>query len=253
MRQGKLLAALASLLLMTGAAWAEPDESELEAGFSRSNLDNGFADWRSVYIDGKTSLSGGQVLYGSLREVNRFSFDDQEVLAGYYFPLSERWTGLLEANVSPSHAVLPKWSALGEIIHKFNDGWVGHLGLRQTEYNSSSSTREILTVERYWDSYRAAYTFSTSQVSGGGRPSGSLFSFSYYYGDTSNIGLGYGRGEEVESIGQDTLLTSDVRSLTLVGRHWFNPAWALSYEVGIHEQGLSYTREGLRLGLRHRF
>lgn len=248
-----LCAVTISVLTYMAPVNAETDSAEFEVGATHDRLSNRSPDWTSIYVDGKKKLGDDKTLYGTLRETRRFGLTDQEARGGYYFPLAENWTGLFEANASSTHNVLPKWSALGEIIHNFGGGWVGHLGLRETEYNSSTSTRKMLTVERYWGNFRAAYTFSASQTSSGGSPSGSRINVNYYYGDGSSIGLGHGRGKEIESIGPDALLISNVRSVTLTGRHWFNPAWALTYDWGTHEQGTSYTRDGFSLGLRHRF
>ena len=42
-------------------------------------------------------------------------------------------------------------------------------------------------------------------------------------------------------------------SISIVGRHWLTPDWAIAWEIGTHEQGDLYRRTGGRLGLRYRF
>lgn len=37
-------------------------------------------------------------------------------------------------------------------------------GLRHTSYNDAASDKVVLTMERYWGNYQAAYTFSSSQL-----------------------------------------------------------------------------------------
>lgn len=49
------------------------------------------------------------------------------------------------------------------------------------------------------------------------------------------------------------LITSDVRGISFLGRHWFSRHWAMTWEVGHLEQGDYYSRQWLQLGLRHAF
>jgi hypothetical protein len=43
-----------------------------------------------------------------------------------------------------------------------------------------------------------------------------------------------------------------VRDLTLSGRHWLSPNWALTYDVLSQEQAM-YRRQGLRFGVSRSF
>ena len=67
------------------------------------------------------------------------------------------------------------------------------------------------------------------------------------------MGLSVTFGREVENIVPNGIVTSDVRAFGIYGRHWFAPAWAVTWELGTHEQGDFYRRTGGRLGLRHDF
>lgn len=166
---------------------------------------------------------------------------------------TSRWTALVEASASSTHQVLPRWSFLGQLQRSFDNGFGIHAGLRQTEYNDSRVNQGTLTLERYWSNYRMAYTHYASEIHGGGSASSQLLQWSYYYADHSNVGLGYAAGKEVERPGVGALITTDIESWTLLGRHWFDRHWALSYELGLHDQKNRYTREGLRLGVRYQF
>jgi YaiO family outer membrane protein len=77
---------------------------------------------------------------------------------------------------------------------------------------------------------------------------------SRYYGERSYFGISVSGGREVENVGPPLGITSTrIRAVGFVGRHWITPDWALSYELGAHEQGSLYQRRGLRLGLRRSF
>ncbi len=251
--------------------------AEIEIGHAYDNLNNELPGWRNTYIEATQKIAERKVVYGVARETERFSFNDREFLAGMYYPLGQRWTVLIEGNASPTHRVLPQWSTLGQVQYAFGQGWGIHLGWRHTNHKTSCDlsddsralcknlelsgtgnitsgiNREILVLERYWQNYRAAYTFSASQVEGGGSPIGHALQLGYYYGDRNHIGMIYATGQEVQNVGKGVLRTSDVQTLALTGRYWVTPAWALTHEISLHEQGDIYTRKGIRLGIRHIF
>jgi len=110
-------------------------------------------------------------------------------------------------------------------------------------------------VERYFGSYRAAYTLYNGKPEGESSASSHRLAFDYYYhGERSRIGVAVTWGREVEYVGPPTgIIVSDVRAFALLGRHWLTPSWALTWDLGTHEQGDLYRRTGGRLGLRHRF
>lgn len=248
-----------ALLIVLGtfasASHAESGEpAQIEAGYSLDSLDKGYADWRSYYIEGEKKLGDRNTVYGSLRKIERFKLQDSELQAGIYYPLASRWTFLAEGNTSPTHNVLAKWSALGQIQYAMADGWGIHLGVRHTDYNSALSNVVSLTGERYWSNYRAAYTQSSSTLAGTGSTSNGRFQLARYYDEHSWIGLGVSRGSEIENLGSTLgVLNSSVQTVGLNGRHWLNHDWAASYELSSNKQGDLYTRNTFRLGLRRQF
>jgi len=246
----KLLLGLTAACLLAGPAWGAP--LELEIGAGRENLDRGYADWQSRYLEAGYQLGPRQSVYGLLRETERFGQRDHELLAGYYHPLAPAWTLVLEGNFSPTHQVLAKWSAFGEIQRSLPDGWGIQAGLRRTEYNQDRTATANLGLERYWANHRAAYTLYASHLEGNGSSTAHRLQFDHYYAERSRIGLYAAVGRELENLGS-SVLASDVRSLGLIGRHWLTPDWAVSYELIHQRQGDLYTRHGARLGLRRAF
>lgn len=236
-------------------AWSDSGKTrvEIEAGFSYEALDKGFADWRSYYLEASKKLAARKTIYGTLRETKRFSIKDRELLTGIYYPLNRRWTALLETKASPSHHVLPVFSLLGQLQLTLGSGWNVHSGVRLTEYPNTGTTLGILTLERYRGNYRAAYTLYPGHVQGAGSATSHRFHANYYYGDRGTIGLSCAFGTEVEKSGSNSVIFTDVRALSLSGRHWFSPDRAVTYEIGVHGQGDSYTRKGVRIGFRHLF
>lgn len=226
----------------------------LEFGGSYEKLTNDLPDWSSVYLEAIRDFKPRHTLYGGLRETRRFDLNDTEAYGGLYYPLADAWTGLIEGNLSPTHNVLAKYSALVQLFRSFPGGWVAGLGLRHTEYTASTVNMAVFTAERYWSSLRAAYTFYSSRLEDAGSTPAHRFQLDHYYGERSSVGLSYTTGRESESVGPPVgIITTDVRDWTLYGRHWFAPKWALTYDLLTHEQGDFYRRRGLRLGIRYSF
>ena len=228
--------------------------TEIEAGVSYDDLDSGRSSWNSHYLRGAHDFAPRLTLYGELRETERFELDDTEISGGLYLPLSEAWTGLIEASLSDTHRVLAKNSVYGQLRRGFAGGWGLSAGLRHSEYTASATDLLVLGVERYWASWRAAYTFYSGRPEGAGSGAAHRVELHRFYGERSSIGVSVAKGREVENVGPPTgVITSDVTSLVLVGRHWISPEWAFSYELHRVEQGDLYNRNGLQLGIRYRF
>lgn len=228
--------------------------TEMEVGASHETLTNGLPDWDSVYVEGARTFGPRHTLYGGLRETRRFGLDDSEAYGGFYYPLGETLTGVVEGSVSPSYNVLAKYSIGGQLLKSFQGGWGVGAGIRHSEYALASADVATLTGERYWGNFRGAYTFYSGRPEGSGSAPAHRFQLAYYYGDRDWVGISYTTGREVEYVGPPRgTVTSDVRDWTLSGRHWFAPRWALTYDLLNHEQGALYRRQGGRIGLRYLF
>jgi len=245
------LVAAACIFATTCSAQEESTEVELKA--TRDTLGRSYTDWSSAEALLSHRFKDGSSVYGSVRETRRFSLDDDELRAGGYLPLSEDWSALVEGSESASHKVLARWSVLAQLQRRLGDGWDVQAGLRHTEYDVAITNLTILTVERYWRDYRAAFTACAGNLEGTGTfPSGRV-QFDYYYGDNNRIGFSFGAGREAENVGSAGVLVSKVRDAALIGTHWLNRAWAITYATTLHRQDEIYMRHGIELGLRYRF
>jgi YaiO family outer membrane protein len=237
-------------VIWTGSALA----LELEGGSSYERLTNGQPDWKSVYLEGAHTFEPRQTLYGAVREVERFDLRDDQVEAGYYHPFSSRLTGHVDGNASPQHNFLARSSLFGELAFELHRGWVASGGYRHNEYTTTNTRIISAGLERYFASYRAYYTLNNGRPEDTGSATAHRVGLDYYYAEErSRIGVSATFGSEVENIVPNGVVTSDVRAFGIYGRHWVSQAWALSWEIGTHQQGDFYTRTGARLGLRHHF
>jgi YaiO family outer membrane protein len=227
--------------------------SEYEIGGSYDSLDNGYDDWNGVYLEGSYSPSRNKTYYAAVESTERFSQREAEILAGAYLPLDADWSLMLEASFAPGADVLPQWAAMAGLHRTLDDGWGLRGGFRHAEYADSRYELLNLGVDRYWGDWLAGYTLYIGWPEGADTSVSHLARLDRYYGKSNRIGILAGVGKESESVGQDRLLTSNTRTFGVIGRHWINPEWALSYSATWQRQGDVYNREGLRVGLRRKF
>lgn len=161
--------------------------NEVEMGFSHDALNNGYANWDGFYLDGSHRFGERHSVYGELRETRRFNLNDREISGGYYHPLGETWTALLEASMSPDHHVLPQDSVFGQVQKSLDGGWDIQGGMRHNQYNNTSTDMVVLTGERYWGDFRAAYKLYLSKLPGAGTAPDHNGQLSYYHRDRARL------------------------------------------------------------------
>jgi YaiO family outer membrane protein len=250
----RLLALTATLVLSRSLAAQEPGfRVEAEARGTVERLTGGRADWRSTVLDVRAANETRQAYYGRLQTTERFGLGDSEAMVGTYQPLGGSWAMQVEAAASPTHHVLAKNSLLAQLERRFNGGWGVQAGYRRSAYERNGTDLVIATAERYFSSFRAAYTLYLGRPDGAGFGASHRLQWSYYYSDRSFIGIAAAAGKEVENIFPSGVLTTQVRSASLAGRHEFAPGWAATYEWLTQRQGDLYTRRGFGLGIRHAF
>jgi YaiO family outer membrane protein len=236
------------------ASEAQNGSTEVSIEYSRQDLSNGYGAWNEGSVNVVHKFSQRQVVYGAFVETDRFGKRDRQAMIGYYQPLDKDWTLLLEANASPTHKILPRFSVMAQLERSLGNGWIAQAGFRRTELDTAKVNIAKLGAEKYWGKNRAAYTLSIINLEETGNSASNRIVFDRYYGnDLSSIGVGFSVGREIENIGNSRILQSDIYNLTLSGKHWFNPRFGIGYGYSYHKQGDIYSRRGLNVGLCFKF
>jgi YaiO family outer membrane protein len=257
--QGACCAALlasccSSAIAAEAATAAHVASTEIEIGGSHETLTGGRADWTSVYVEAVHRPAARQAIYGTLRETRRFSQSDTEGSLGVYYPLAATWTLVVEGSASPTHRVLPRYAAYAQLQKLLPAGWNLGVAFRHSEYTTAGTNLGAFSVERYWGNFRGAYTLYVGRPEGAPSASAHAFQLGYYYGDRDYVTLSHTTGREVENVGSPSrIVTTDVSSWSISGRHWIAANWAVTYELLTHDQGDLYRRRGGRVGLRYGF
>lgn len=245
------------VLLPFGAACAAEapaaGRQEWEAGVSHERLTRGLPSWRSRYLAAEWQGVDRRVLYGGLRETERYALKDSEVHLGGVLPLAASLQLQLEAGVSDSHRVLAARYGLLRLDYQPAPGWSLAAGWRRSAYDAGMSGVGHLSVDRYFGAERVSYTLYEGGPDGGALLPSHRWQWAHYYGERDWIGLSLNHGRETEYAAGGNFITSRVSGATLAGRHQLAAGWALTWDAGRQRQGDFYTRSGVRLGLRHAF
>ena len=227
--------------------------AHLMAAASVDFLDNGFDNWKSLFVNGDYRVGPGRVVYGELRSTERFSDHDLDLTLGGHLSDGNRWSGFVQGSVGPGADILPRWTAMAGVRRALPNDWGVELSYRHSEYAQTYGDVMALGIERYWRSYRFAYGLHRGKAEDAKATFSHVIRVDYYYGDYDYIGLIVADGEEAESIGLDRLLVSDIETYGLVGQHWLTESWAIAWAAEYHKQGKVYTRQGIYVGLKRRF
>ncbi len=241
------LVAVAVLVLAAAAAAQEPqDRILLQAG--RHELDRTNSDWRELTLKLSRRWSPREVAELAVAQTRRFGRDDTQLLLDYSRPWSDRLTGSLQADFSPTHRVLPQGSLGGTLQYEFSPGWLAHGGARHTRYDAATVNQGRLALERYFGDYSLLAGWTPARALGHGTHGFELRGY-WYYGDDSRVGFIAARGDEPTQLGEGRIELADVRAFALLGRHRLSAGAALLWSVARTRQGGFYTRTGATLGL----
>jgi YaiO family outer membrane protein len=241
------------LPVLAPAAAQERLRLQLEYSLQREHLSGGRAPWTEHQLQLDLKAASGLAGGARLRETERFSLRDSEGAAWVHVPFGDGWSALVDLAASPTHDVLPRYALLGQIEKRLPGGWGIAAGLRHSSFSRTDADLRMLTVDRYIGAHRVAYTFYSGKPEGGPSAPAHRLQWSYTWNDRDTLGISASRGREVENVVPAGLLTTDVRNLSVFGRYWFAPDWAVVADAGRQQQGNLYRRDGFRLGLRHQF
>jgi len=233
----------------------KPPKYEAQLIFSVESLSRNLGTWRTASLYVQRKFDNKQIVWANFRASERRQIRDQELILGVYKPLAKKWAFTAEAMYSPTHKFVGKFSAMGEVEKVFKKGFVGHGGMRFTQYDRVKATIGYGLVEKYWGSNRLAYTLYVTKLSSAGTAPTQRLQYNRYYGERVNtFGAAVAWGREHENLGPGIgILRSDTWSLSLSARHWMTNKFGLNVDASLHRQGNLYYRRGLSFGLRYRF
>jgi hypothetical protein len=274
-----------ALLLSIGPLQAQtPDSAAKRVGaadtrFATLRPDSSFADWRRLSLEGGARPADTGAAYAQTLPGDPLGLNSPESTGGYWRPLSESLSSLVETSVVPGSLGGAERSVLGQLGAQFGKGWGLQAGIRHSEIGvplpDAMGTRSglgltalppmspgptlgadlgMLTFERSWDRYRGAYTLSSGRADGGTVATSHRLQFSYFYSARSSVGLSYATGRFFDTtIPLSGMTPVESTNVGVIGEHWFSPSWAINYNALLEDRGVEGLKPEIRVGLRLRF
>ena len=250
-----------------------------DARFETLRPDSGFPDWRRLSLEGGVRPSEAGAAYAYTLPGDPLGLNGPETGGGYWHPLSQWLSSLVETSVVPGSLGGAERSVLGQLGTQFGNGWGLQAGIRHSELGvplpdaagdrgglgltalppvgvgpNVGADLGIVTFERFWDRYRGAYTVSSGRAEGGALATSHRLQFSYFYSERNSVGLSYTTGRNFDTTvplyGMTPMESSNVG---VVGEHWFSPTWAINYNALLEDRGVAGLKPEIRVGLRLRF
>ena len=241
------------LLAAAGACAQEPRPFPFEARLDaqHDSLDRAFADWREAAAQLSWRPGNRESAFAGYRTTERFGQRDREGFAGGFIPIPGAATMLhAEGSWSGTHRVLPRSTALAEVVQPLGGGWVVAAGGRWSRYAAADVRAGWLGVEKYMGDFRFAYQGIVSRPEHAGWSPSHRLAGSWYRGDLTFVTLAAARGREVENLFPAGLLQTDVRAAAAAAGIELARRWGLVLELGWTRQGDLYTRRTARIGTR---
>ena len=250
----------------------------IDPRFETLDPDNGFPDRHRVLEDASRRPEGGSFML--VAPGDPLGINTSETTTGYWLPLSQRLSTLMEASVAPSTFGGAERSILGQVGAQFGSGWGMQAGVRRSELGIAApeglveknglglttlppplsggpnlgAELGMVTFERSWDRYRGAYTLYSGHADGGNIATSHRVQVDYFYSARNSVGLSYTTGRSFDyPLPMSTMTPLDVSNVGIVGEHWFGASWAINYNALIEDRGIQGLKPELRLGLRMQF
>jgi len=221
----------------------------LSVGYGGERLSNDAPDWSQQNV--RFDRQGGMVdWFAELARNERFDASDSMLAAGVSLQPLPAWRVGGALADTPDADFLPTREYMLEALRSWSGGFGSELRFRRREYPTDIVSSYSFTGDKYIASFRLAYRVEWSELHGAGSSLGHNLSFTWYPTDRRSIGIALGTGEEIEKVGLDDLLRTDVSSITLTGRQTLSSRLELNWWLGSHEQGDFYRRDYAGLGIR---
>jgi YaiO family outer membrane protein len=214
----------------------------ISVGWQHDRLSNDSPDWsrRFVRLDWRQSEAASY--FGEAVYSERFDRSDESLAIGGDWQALPSWrlggalAGASNADFEPQHELSVSAS------RSWQSSWGTQFQLRRREYPSTAVSSLAFTGDKYFSDYRAAYGLIHSRLHGAGSSLAHTVTFGWYPTERRAMAISLGTGEEIETVGLDQLLRTDVGSITLSGRQSLLERFTLDWWLGKHRQGDFYRR-----------
>ena len=227
-------------------------------GFSNDAFLNGFTSWDGVYLPAFDRIAERNTVYGLSRET--LGLSNSNALSASCCQRSNTLAShQRHASAGAALTVSPTVYVFAIVRKKrwdidLKDGWKLQAGGMSREYSQTLQTKVgFLKVERFWESFRASYSFQVERSTRLNLAPSQVLLFDYLYSPRDSIGVSYAAGREFADFGTLGTMNTEVRNVGIRGQHRFKKDWAFTYQAGHSDHGSLPAYDAVRLGLQRSF
>jgi len=237
------------LLLIAACALPAPVLADdwVEAGFDHQRYTNSAPSADTQYL-AATHRDKQRVIYGEALQYQRFGQTDIQATAGIYERLTPTGQLHLETSLAPDAVIKPRSNVYAGWYQALPGGWAVEPGAQATRYATVHVERYSLNVEKYVGNWRFLYGVADVHLADS-TALNQRVQTDWFYGERSRVGIGYGQGDDQESLPAGVVKTA-VRSEFIAGQHELGQRLSLIWQLQQTDQGTLYTQRGGRLGIR---
>lgn len=222
----------------------------LMAGTERNSLSNGAPDWVRHFVRLDWRQSDAAAYFGEIARSERFGRSDVAVNIGGDWQALPLWR-LGGALASVASADFEAKRALSVNAGRtWQSSWGTQFQLRRRDYSTTAVSSYSMSGDKYFSDYRVAYGLNYSRLHGAGSSLGHTATFGWFPSERRSFAFSVGAGEEIETVGLNQLLRTDVKSVTLSGRELLADRFTLNWWLGAHRQGEFYRRHYAGISVR---
>lgn len=255
----RVAAVLLAIVAAPAALAVPPQESRLGLQYAAYSIEDDpeegqpfQPDWKEYTLIAAKRFYGGRSLALELMQAERFGVEDTQGVLTYRKNFGRRWSIELEGGGASPNEILPGW--LGALRVERHVGFATFgAGWKRSHYRDADVNLWTGVIDLEGRHAYAGYTAYYGELLGGGSGLSHAVELGLLYGERGRLGVGYVTGDEANRVAADQVLVTDITTRIITGQHWMGEHWGVLYGAEWHEQGTLYEREGVRIGLVHRF
>lgn len=228
-------------------------EWRVTAGVTLESLTGGRDGWNAQSLDLDRTTPEGLRWGAGMTTSARFDERDTTLAVRGGGSPAAGWQLDASAAFTPGAAFSPSRQFGVGVRRALPRGWVAGADVSARRYPGADVDILSLLGERYVGAFRLAWRASFSWLDGDDRTLSNAVSADWYRDGSNSFGVVLATGRESEAIAAGRVLQTDVRSVTLTGRHDLNESLTLRWFAGTHDQGDIYRRNYAGLSLTTRF
>jgi YaiO family outer membrane protein len=222
----------------------------LTIGHVHEELSTNAPDWRQdqLQLDWELDATTGYTVEASRRE--RYGTSDTQLSASRRWQMLPNWRVDATLAIASDPAFTPDRNVAFGASRPLDNGFGLLLRADWRSYETGDVSIVSATVEKYFANFRVAGGLSASTLDSSDTAFARVASFGWYPGADRNVAIIVSDGRELESVGIDQLLETDVRGVALTGLQPITDRVGLRWQIGTHRQGELYRRRYAGLAVR---